>query len=344
MATAGRADGAGMAEARRAPQGLYERIGAFLFDHHLAPTPNNYAFAYEVLANPGGALAQAVTRMIDGRVRLTQDDVDGLGGGAAGGEAELARQVAASQSLVARTAAQVEGFETMVRSIRDETGHFGDDLAAGADAIRRNRDKVRIDEVVEIAGKMVNRVRTAERRLAAATSEASELRQKLQEARDNARRDPLTGLPNRRALEESYATAAAGGETLCLAVCDVDTFKAFNDRFGHLIGDRVLKAIAEVLADQCAGHLVARYGGEEFAVLFSGLSLDQALALLDGARATVAAKRYRLRETNAPLGEITFSAGVTAAAPHEPLAELFARADRLLYAAKADGRNCLKAG
>jgi diguanylate cyclase len=343
MATANRADRAGRADARRAAHGLFERIGAFLFDHHLTPTPNNYAFAYEVLGNPDGALAQTVARIIDGRVRLTQEDVDGLGGSKSG-EAELARQIAASHSLVARTAAQVEGFETMVRSIRDETGHFGDDLAAGADAIRQTRDSVRIDEVVDIAGQMVNRVRTAERRLAAATSEASELRQKLQEARDNARRDPLTGLPNRRALEESYATAAANGETLCLAVCDIDSFKAFNDSFGHLVGDRVLKAIAEVLADQCAGHLVARYGGEEFAVLFSGLSLDESMALLDNARSTVAAKRYRLRETNAPLGEITFSSGVTAGGPNEPLVELFARADRLLYAAKADGRNCLKAG
>ena len=331
-----------MAGARQAWT-LFERIGAFLTEHHLAPTPGNYAFAYEVLGNPDGAIAQTVAGMVDGRVRLTQDAVDGLGGGG-GSEAELARQIAASQSLVARTAAQVEGFETMVRSIRDETGHFGDDLAAGADAIRRTRDSVRIDEVVDMAGQMVNRVRTAERRLEAATNEASELRQKLQEARDNARRDPLTGLPNRRALEESYATAAAGGEALCLAVCDIDSFKAFNDSFGHLIGDRVLKAIADVLADHCAGHLVARFGGEEFAVLFSALSLDESLALLDNARCTVAAKRYRLRETNAPLGEITFSAGVTAAGPGESLVELFARADRLLYAAKADGRNCLKAG
>jgi diguanylate cyclase len=198
--------------------------------------------------------------------------------------------------------------------------------------------------VVEIAGAMVNRVRTAERRLAAATSEASELRQKLQEARDNARRDPLTTLPNRRALEESYATAAASREAMVFAVCDIDCFKGFNDTFGHLVGDRVLKVIAELLADHCAGHLVARYGGEEFAVLFSGVSLDDALAMLDRARAMVAGKRYRLRETNAPLGEITFSAGITAAQPAEPLADLFERADRLLYAAKADGRNCLKAG
>ena len=78
-------------------------------------------------------------------------------------------------------------------------------------------------------------------------------------------------------------------------------------------------------------------------MLFSQTTLKDAIATLDRARKAVAAKRYRVRETNAPLGEITFSAGITTAAPGEPLAELFERADRLLYAAKADGRNCLKA-
>lgn len=324
---------------------LMGRVTDFLCAHHLPPSPANFAFAYQLISNPDGALARAVASISDGGVRLTQADLDKLGGPRAANEdseAEIARQLAQSQTLIARTHDQVEGFEAIVREIRDETNQFGDDLAAGAAAMQSGA-AVGIEEVVGIAGAMVNRVRTAERRLAAATSEASELRQKLQEARDNARRDPLTALPNRRALEESYATAAASREALCFAVCDVDSFKGFNDTFGHLVGDRVLKAIAEVLADHCAGHLVARYGGEEFAVLFSGVALDEAIAMLDRARAAVAGKRYRLRESNAPLGEITFSAGVTAAAPGEPLADLFERADRLLYAAKADGRNCLKA-
>lgn len=331
-----------MKEAEDATRWLMARVTDFLCAHHLPPSPANFAFAYRLVSNPGGALAKAVAAITDGGVRLTQADLDKLGGPGAA-DADAARQLAQGQALIARTHDQVEGFETIVREMREEAGQFGDDLAAGAEAIKTG-GAVRIDEVVEIAGAMVTRVRTAERRLAAATSEASELRQKLQEARDNARRDPLTALLNRRALEESYATAAASREAMCFAVCDVDSFKGFNDSFGHLVGDRVLKAIAEVLADHCAGHLVARYGGEEFAILFSGVSLDEAIAMLDRARATVAGKRYRLRETNAPLGEVTFSAGVTAAAPNEPLADLFERADRLLYAAKADGRNCLKAG
>jgi diguanylate cyclase len=106
----------------------------------------------------------------------------------------------------------------------------------------------------------------------------------------------------------------------------------------------VLKAIAEALSQTCAGHLVARYGGEEFAVLFTGVSIQTARTTLDTARATVATKRYRLRETDAPLGEITFSAGLAAAEPGDGLSTVFHRADRLLYAAKTAGRNCLLVG
>jgi len=125
-------------------------------------------------------------------------------------------------------------------------------------------------------------------------------------------------------------------------MCDIDHFKQVNDRFGHAVGDRVLRAIGSTLAEICTGHVVARYGGEEFAVLFTGVSLGEAETMLERARATVAGKRYRLRESDAPLGEITFSAGLTIATPGEILGTVLGRADRLLYAAKAEGRNCVR--
>lgn len=328
-------------EGESATRQVMGRVTDFLCSHHLAPSPGNFALAFDIVTMPQGTLAKAVARLTDDGVRLTQADLERLGGGSVG-EQDAARQLAAGQALIARTTEQVEGFEAMVREIRDETGQFGDDLAANAAALI-GPPAMPIEKVVNIAGAMVDRVRVAERRLQAATDEASELRLKLREARDNARRDPLTGLPNRRAFEESVVAARAANEAICIAVCDIDHFKTFNDTFGHLVGDRVLKAIAEVLADHCAGHLVARFGGEEFAVLFSGVALDDAITLLDQARLTVAGKRYRMRETGEPLGDISFSAGVTAATPDEAFAVVFERADRLLYAAKADGRNCIKA-
>src|SRR3546814_9931205 len=86
-------------------------------------------------------------------------------------------------------------------------------------------------------------------------------------------------------------------------MCDIDHVKQVNDRFGHAGGDRVLRAIGTALDDICVDHLVARYGGEEFAVLFTGVSLAHAEELLERARASVSRKRYRLRESDAPLGD-----------------------------------------
>lgn len=322
---------------------LYDRIGDFLVDQRLDADPANYAFAYHLLADPDGPLARAVHALTDGGVRLTRRDIETLGcdlqpvpnGKGAKEKAD---------GLVAQTQMQVEGFQDMVTAIRAETEDFGRNLAASAEAISRSTDgsgAIAIGEVARITAAMIERVHSAEARLESATREASELRQKLEEARDNARRDPLTDLPNRRALEEAYAAQAVTGTGMCLAVCDVDHFKSVNDRFGHAVGDRVLKAIAEALSQTCVGHLVARYGGEEFAVLFTGIDLGAARGILDTARVTVATKRYRLRESDAPLGEITFSAGLAPAEAGEGLSTVFHRADRLLYAAKTAGRNCL---
>jgi diguanylate cyclase len=88
--------------------------------------------------------------------------------------------------------------------------------------------------------------------------------------------------------------------------------------------------------------MVARYGGEEFAVLFSGVDMDVARVTLDSARSSVAAKRYRLRESDAPLGEVTFSAGLTLVAAGDKFHGAFQRADQLLYSAKEAGRNCVR--
>lgn len=333
---------------------VFEGIRAFLCAHRLSPDPLHYAFAHRVVANPDGALARSVTALTEGGVRLSAHDVEQLGGtigalavpdvsarapraAAAPAPAPASPTAgAAVDGLVAQTQMQVEGFTDMVRAIQAETQDFGRNLAASADAMRSSATT---DEVMRLTGVMLGRVHSAEARLAAATREASDLRAKLEEARANARRDPLTDLPNRRAFEEAFAERTAQGDAICLAVCDVDRFKRVNDQFGHPVGDRVLKAIADALSAACADHLVARYGGEEFTVLFTGLAPADALATLESARATVAAKRYRLRESDVPLGAVTFSGGLSPAAPGEPFGLVFGRADRLLYAAKEAGRN-----
>ena len=327
-----------------ASRAVFDRIRVFLEDNRLGPDPVNYAFGYRVVSDPAGPLAKAVAALTDGGVRLSKRDILALGGDVGNAPIEAPTTTANGEGLVAQTQMQVEGFQDLVRMMRTETADFGRNLAATADAIRVSSGVDATSEVLRITGAMLNRIQNAESQLEAATREASDLRAKLEEARDNARRDPLTGLPNRRAFEEAYAGHLAKGAALCVSVCDIDHFKLVNDGFGHAVGDRVLKAIGDVLADQCGDHLVARYGGEEFVVLFAGIELECAQNMLESARKLVAKKRYRLRESDEPLGEVTFSAGLTAAGPDEDVGDVFVRADRLLYAAKADGRNCLKTG
>lgn len=322
--------------------GLFAAIGAFLDAHGLAPDPVHYSFAHAALTDP--ELRGAVERLTDGGVRLGRRDIERLGGTVAAGAPRSDQETAPAEdrramALVAETQAQVDGFADLVRTVRQETSGFGRELAESAAALRRQTTLTGLDEIARITGTMVTRIRDAEQRLATATAEADTLRARLSEAQGEARRDALTGLPNRLAFEEAFAAATPAVGPVCLAVCDVDHFKSFNDRHGHGVGDRVLSAIGRGLADACEGQLVARHGGEEFAVLMEGLPLAGAASLLDQARETIAERRFRDRETGAVLGRITLSAGVIAVRPGELLAAALERADRLLYTAKAEGRD-----
>jgi diguanylate cyclase len=348
----------GLFAARKVKGDLFAQIGAFLADHGLSPEPAHYSFAYDVIANPTGAIAQAVARLTDGGVRLSRSDIEKLGGTVVAGPATaspppptLRRAERALEQrvedeavqLVASTQAQVDDFAVMMRAMQDETRGFGRDLAESAAEIGRSTPIAAsasgLDEIARITGSMLTRIRDAEVRLAEATHEADALRTKLAEANDTARRDALTGLPNRRAFDEAFATRREGDGPFCLAICDIDRFKRINDAHGHQIGDRVLSAVGRTLADECDGQFVVRHGGEEFAILLQGIALADAAMHLDGVRNVVAGKRFRLRESDAPLGQVTLSIGVTAVHNGEAIDDAFDRADRLLYTAKADGRD-----
>ncbi len=160
--------------------------------------------------------------------------------------------------------------------------------------------------------------------------------------------DPLTGLYNRRFLDERLAEevvrALRYGYPLACCLLDVDHFKAVNDSYGHQDGDEVLRSMAAILRDQVRrDDIVARYGGEEFIVLLIQQDLQGALRVAEKIRTSVAEMPFRL--SNGATLDVTVSIGVSAGAgPSLNQEHLVAAADAALYAAKRDGRNRVAAG
>jgi diguanylate cyclase (GGDEF)-like protein/PAS domain S-box-containing protein len=166
------------------------------------------------------------------------------------------------------------------------------------------------------------------------------LREKL---REQATRDSLTGLFNRRYLEESLARelhrTTREGSPLCVAMLDLDYLKRFNDTFGHDAGDRVLRELGRLLRDRLRrSDISCRFGGEEFVLVLPGSSLADATQRVEEIRLLV--KELQLRHDDQILGRLTVSAGVAASPQHgSTAAELLQAADAALYSAKQAGRD-----
>ena len=159
--------------------------------------------------------------------------------------------------------------------------------------------------------------------------------------------DGLTGLANRRGfdrqLDDEWKRAADRQEPLALMMIDIDHFKLFNDRYGHVRGDACLRAVGETLSLVTLEDaiLVARYGGEEFALLLPGRDIARATALADEARRAI--EDLLITHAESSRGHVTISIGVESLVPrkNQPASDLVEAADRALYAAKRSGRNAV---
>ncbi len=188
------------------------------------------------------------------------------------------------------------------------------------------------------------RIMTLHRQLEGKNRELADLNQRLFE---EGRVDPLTRVGNRlRMMEELSALhdrVTRYGHRYCVALCDIDYFKKYNDGCGHQAGDEALRTVAQVLAQQMRkSDSVYRYGGEEFLILLP--EQDEARGLIAMERMRSAVESTALpHPANEPTGVVTISAGLAHLHQHEggTLEEVLKRADDALYRAKARGRNCV---
>jgi len=177
--------------------------------------------------------------------------------------------------------------------------------------------------------------------LAMAKKEIETLKEELAKSKNAAIYDALTGLFNRYAFDNDLsAYLAKGGKGLCLILCDIDHFKEFNDTWGHLLGDQVLRAVGKKINDNMrSGKSGYRFGGEEFTILLPQTNIRIARHFAETLRKQFEKISLKDKRSGEQINNITASFGVVESKPNETMSELIARADEYLYKAKHLGRN-----
>jgi diguanylate cyclase len=179
--------------------------------------------------------------------------------------------------------------------------------------------------------------------LIAAQTEINSLKAELEHSKKEANTDPLTGLSNRRVLESIYhrfVEESGDSDELAMIIMDIDKFKIFNDTHGHLIGDQILKFVAQLLRKECKDPLVpVRFGGEEFALLCPRYDIKKAQQVAENIRIKLSSIIFNNKRTGDTIPSVTASFGVAIKQKGDILNNVIERADQALYAAKNAGRN-----
>ena len=233
--------------------------------------------------------------------------------------------------------------DLVAEAIRKRLGGEVDEVAYFFQGLRKDRGRVDIEchgSAMDLLGRRV--LVTVVSDITERTCAERKVRALQEQLRDQANHDALTGLCNRRCLEDSLARelacAARTHDPVSIILGDLDNFKSVNDRYGHLAGDEVLRAFGELLTRQTRGtDINCRYGGEEFLVVLPGMTHETAFERAEHLRREIAVARVRYHTTEIAL---TASFGVATFPRHGiTVDELIAAADDAMYAAKAAGRN-----
>jgi diguanylate cyclase len=317
---------------------VFTEVGDFMFDNRLDPTPNNYDLAFQFRMANNARLVASIRREIDETGGLDADAAERI-------FAEYGGPISAE--ALTRFAEQIEAQAEGLTAIAHQSADNAKDFSAALE--RESSAGGEVATIVGLTQAMVARTRHAEAQFLQAQKQLNGLRSILVDARRAADVDPLTDLPNRHAFKQDLEVlidkAWTSGEPLCVAFCDIDQFKRFNDLHGHETGDRVVRYVAATLAKAFAARgLVGRYGGEEFVLALPGMSIDDARDAIDATRLKLSERHLFAMADYAALGRISFSAGVTTMTQGDGSTELLRRADEALHRAKAAGRNCVIIG
>lgn len=312
--------------------------------HNVWPTPLNFELWSHFVADPEGALARELNRLIEAGEPMTETVSEELAA-AYLAKARLNEQIRGAGDQLSKELAAVS---MAIREAQKSNQTYGETLAGASKGLTDAKDASQIKAMVDSLSTATRRVqkenKSLEKRLAESTSEVQRLREHLEQVRRDATTDGLTNLANRKAFDDEFARACAEadeqGSVLTVAVLDIDHFKNFNDTWGHQTGDQVIRYVASVIGRIGATpRFSARYGGEEFAMIFPGEDAAIVERCLEEIREEVASRMLKRRSTNEDLGTVTISSGLATRHEGESGVCVMERADAALYASKRSGRN-----
>jgi diguanylate cyclase len=324
---------------RHRPQAeaMRERLKHGLNWYELLPILDDLATLMLAITDSGQHEFEAYLQQLNERLEAFQSNLQAASEGHADNSS-------AARAMDTQIREQVDGLQSSVQQAADldDLKHVLENHLEGLLGTMDQHQKQRDAREQEVAA----RLKSLSERVAHMEQEAMGFREHLEEQRQKALIDPLTGLPNRAAwserLEHEIQQWQQHGNTLSLAMLDLDHFKRINDSYGHLAGDKVLKIIATVLRKRLRGtDFIARFGGEEFVLLLPATPPAVGAKLLETLRAAIEACPFHFKGERVT---ITISMGLASFRVGEHSDLVLKRADQALYRAKNAGRNRVELG
>ncbi len=322
----------------------YVRLILPLMSKHQIPiTPRNFTVWYEYVSGENEELRHTIDSLLEEGEVFSDEKNDILYRRffAERDENELRRLRDDLQKVLATILDEIGG-------ISGQTGKYESLLSKSVDKLSGNVSiqKVRsvVNEIIVETKKFGKFGKSIMTKLKTTTQELETLQKEFERAKTEASVDFLTGVANRKAFDEHLTAfageASAGDHDLCLLLIDIDHFKRFNDTYGHIVGDEVLKFVARKIRKLVkGGDFLARFGGEEFAVILPRTSLHGAKIVAENIRNFFSQASLKSSATSKKLGVLTVSIGAAVYRPDESLEIFINRSDQALYFAKETGRN-----
>ena len=311
---------------------------------HQAATPRNYEIWYAYATGYHPSLNQRINETLKSSGVLAEANLENI----YATYLSPTRLTERIDEVGSQVKGEIEQVMAMIDTAAGSANSYTESLAGMSEKIGQSKDREGLRAIVESLVQTTKEMELSniklEERLSASKREIVDLHAHLEAVRSESLTDPLTRLSNRKlfdsTLEMAIFDSRANNEAVSLLLIDIDHFKTFNDSFGHLTGDQVLRLVAMSVKQNVKGlDTAARYGGEEFAVILPNTVLRSAITVADHIRRAVMTKELMKRSTGEHLGRVTISVGVATLRKTDTAQSLIERTDACLYAAKRNGRN-----